>query len=304
MDTPSKQNNTKRIITGFIAGWLIFGAICAGGYILAFVVGLFMYFAIREYAQILQHKGFQPSCRIIYFITFLLFLVSVSHLEFTIPIVLFLGLVLSFCAVLFKLRQPYIANISTTVFGFILCWLPCYIYLLRGLGSPGKGFLSLFVFDNPGFLYLVMLFFIILVTDIAAYIFGKKYGKHQLSPEVSPKKTVEGSVAGTIAAVLVAVYFGFCLHIPLWKSVITGLLFTFFAQLGDLSESMLKRDAGVKDSGNSLPGHGGFLDRADSYILSAPFAYFYFKYFVIADSSPFLQLIGDIHKALSNVGLF
>lgn len=303
MDTPSKQNNTKRIVTGFIAGWLILGAICAGGYILAFVVGIFMYFAIKEYAQILHHKGFQPSRRIIYFITFLLFIASVSHLEFIIPIVVFLGVVLSFCAVLFKLRQPYIANISTTVFGFILCWLPCYIYLLRGLGSPGKGFLSLFVINNPGFSYLVMLFFIILVTDIAAYFFGKRYGKHQLSPEVSPKKTVEGAVAGTIAAVLVSVYFGFCIHLPLWKSVLTGLLFTFFAQLGDLSESLLKRDAGVKDSGNSLPGHGGFLDRADSYILSSPFAYFYFKYFVIADSSPFLQLLGDIHKALSNVGL-
>jgi len=303
VDNSAKQNNTRRIVTGFITGWLIFGAICAGGYILAVVVGAFMYFAIKEYAQILQHKGFQPSCRIIYFITFLLFVASVAHLEFLIPIVLFLGLVLSFCAVLFKLRQPYIANISTTVFGFILCWLPCYIYLLRGLGAPGKGFLTLFS-NNPGLFYIIMLFFTILVTDIAAYFFGKRYGKHQLSPEVSPKKTVEGCVAGSVAAVLVSVYFGFCLGLPFWKSVLTGALITFFAQLGDLSESMLKRDAGVKDSGNSLPGHGGFLDRADSYILSAPFAYFYFKYFVIADSSPFLQLVGDIHKALSNVGLF
>lgn len=304
MENAPKQNNMRRIITGLITGWLIFGAICAGGYILAVVVAVFLYFAIQEYAEILKHKGFQPSKRIIFLITFLLFAVSVSHLEFLIPVVLFLGVVLSFCAVLFKLRQPYIANIATTVFGFILCWLPCYVYLLRGLGTPGKGFLSLFVINNPGFFYIIMLFFIILVTDIAAYFVGKRYGKRRLAPEVSPKKTVEGSLAGTIAAVIVAVYFGFCIGLPLWKSVLTGLLITFFAQLGDLSESMLKRDAGVKDSGSSLPGHGGFLDRADSYILAAPFAYFYFKYFIIADSSPFLQLLGDIHKAFSNVGFF
>lgn len=302
METPSKQNNTRRIITGFIAGWLIFGAICAGGYILAAVVAIFVYFSIKEYAQILHHKGFQPSCRIIYLITFLLFIVSVAHLEKFIPVILFFGITLSFCAVLFKLRQPYIANISTTVFGFILCWLPCYVYLLRGLGAPGKGFIHLFA-NNPGFLYIMMMFFIILVTDIAAYFFGKRYGKHQLSPEISPKKTVEGCVAGSVAAILVALYFGFCLNIPMWKSFLTGALITFFAQIGDLSESMLKRDAGVKDSGNSLPGHGGFLDRADSYILSAPFSYFYFKFFIMSDSSHWLQVLTGIQKALSDVGL-
>ena len=302
MENPSKQNGTRRIITGLIAGWLIFGAICAGGYLLAVTVAVFVYFSIREYAQILKHKGFEPSCRIIYLITFLLFLVSVAHLEKFIPIVIFAGITLSFCAVLFRLRQPYIANISTTVFGFILCWLPCYVYLLRGLGAPGKGFVSLFE-NNPGLMYIMMMFFIILVTDIAAYFVGKRYGKHQLSPEVSPKKTIEGSVAGSIAAVLVAVYFGFCLHIPFWKSLLTGVFITFFAQIGDLSESMLKRDAGVKDSGDSLPGHGGFLDRADSYILSAPFSYFWFKFFIMSDGNTCMQAITTIQKALSDVGL-
>ena len=85
---------------------------------------------------------------------------------------------------------------------------------------------------------------------------------------------------------------------PLWKSFFGGVLITFFAQIGDLSESLIKRDAGVKDSGNSLPGHGCFLDRADSYILSAPVAYYFFKCIVMGDWTFF----DTIQKALANVG--
>ena len=84
--------------------------------------------------------------------------------------------------------------------------------------------------------------------------------------------------------------------------MIVGLLITVFAQLGDLSESLIKRDAGVKDSGNSLPGHGGFLDRVDSFMFSAPVAYYFFKYFVISNSlwSEFVEVV---HSVLKVIGL-
>ena len=85
--------------------------------------------------------------------------------------------------------------------------------------------------------------------------------------------------------------------------MIAGLLITFFAQIGDLAESLIKRDAGVKDSGNSLPGHGGFLDRADSYLFSTPVAYFYFKYFVINNQLA-LDVLDLARKAVHAVGLF
>lgn len=297
----TQKNSRKRLITGVIIGIIILAALYVGGFVLASVVALFVFFSLKEYVAILKHKGFQPSLRIIAFISFLLFIVSVAHKNELFPIILFLGATLSFCAVLFKLRQPYIANVATTVFGFILCWLPSHVYLIRVLGAPGKGFLSLCTV-NPGLGYLILMFFTILATDIGAYFFGKRLGKHKLYPEVSPKKTVEGAVAGSILAIVTALVFGYCLNLTLLQSFIAGALITFFAQIGDLSESLLKRDAGVKDSGHSLPGHGGFLDRADSYILSAPITYYYFKYFVLEGYS-WSSLLSYIEKALSNVGI-
>ena len=84
--------------------------------------------------------------------------------------------------------------------------------------------------------------------------------------------------------------------------MIAGLLITAFAQIGDLAESLIKRDAGVKDSGNALPGHGGFLDRADSYLFSTPVAYFYFKYFVVNNELT-LDFISFARRAMNAVGL-
>lgn len=295
-----KQNLKKRFVTGVITGATILSAFYVGGYVLAAVVAVFVFFALKEYVQIIQHKGFQPSLRIIALMTFILFIMSLAHMEEFLPIALFFGVTLSCCAVLFKLRQPYIANVATTVFGFLLCWFPTYIYLIRCLGSSGKGFLTLCE-PSVGLSFISLTFFTILFTDVGAYYFGSKYGKHKLS-DVSPKKTVEGAVGGSLAAIITSVIIGYFININIIDSFIAGCLITFFAQIGDLSESLIKRDAGVKDSGDSLPGHGGFLDRADSYILSAPVAYFYFKFIVLGN----VTLIGCfqyIQKALSNVGI-
>ena len=139
-------------------------------------------------------------------------------------------------------------------------------------------------------------------TDVGAYVCGSKFGKTPLAPVVSPKKTVEGAVGGSILALCTAMFIGWLIHIEWYQSLIAGFLITLFAQVGDLAESLIKRDAGVKDSGNSLPGHGGFLDRADSYLFSTPVAYFYFNYFVVSDQLT-LDFISFARKALHAVGL-
>ena len=137
------------------------------------------------------------------------------------------------------------------------------------------------------------------MTDITAYYFGIKYGQHKLSPVISPKKTVEGALSGGLFAVITGVIIGQLIGISLYHSVVLSLVVTIMAQLGDLSESLIKRDAGVKDSGHSLPGHGGFLDRADSYLFSIPVAYYYIKYFMISSLtfpmiSNFLERVKDV----------
>ncbi len=120
------------------------------------------------------------------------------------------------------------------------------------------------------------------LADTGAYFTGKTIGRHKLAPLVSPNKTIEGAVGGIVWAILgMAVvftlrgWFGWEVFPawPLWRYVATGVLLAFFSQIGDLAESMLKRDAGIKDTGDIFPGHGGVLDRCDGFLIAAPLLY-------------------------------
>lgn len=294
------KNNTKRISTGLIVGLIVLFCLIRGGLPLLVLLFGVVFIAAKEYVEILKNKGFFPFFQVILAIATLLILATIVGFGGLIPIILSFGVIVSFLAVLFKGRQPYIANVATTILGFTLSWLPCYIVMIRQLNADDLGFFRWHF--NDGMNYLILLFFVILATDIGAYYFGSKYGKHKLSPVISPKKTIEGSIAGTICAVLTSILLGHFIHINWHQALIAGLLITAFAQLGDLSESLIKRDAGVKDSGNSLPGHGGFLDRADSYLFSAPVAYYYFKYFV-AGHYTYGDIINYIKKVFDVIGL-
>jgi len=128
-----------------------------------------------------------------------------------------------------------------------------------------------------GFYLTLMLFVLIWATDTGAYYTGKSIGKTPFAPTISPNKTWEGTLGGLAMAILVALLFKlFLLPFLGWQDVmILALIGGFWGQLGDLLESSLKRSAGVKDSGNFLPGHGGALDRFDSLIFSAPLYWIY-----------------------------
>lgn len=115
------------------------------------------------------------------------------------------------------------------------------------------------------------------VMDAAAYLVGRKIGKHKLAPKISPGKTVEGSVAGLLGAVLFVGALGWWVGLPVWSAALLGVTLGVVGQLGDLFESWLKRRAGVKDSGALLPGHGGVLDRFDSLLFVAPVAYYWLR---------------------------
>lgn len=130
-----------------------------------------------------------------------------------------------------------------------------------------------------------LVFFLLLVVwlgDSGAYYVGKKFGKHKLSPRISPKKTIEGLAGGMAASLITAVviHFTFFRNFPLHHAIIAGVLLSFAGVIGDLAESMWKRSADVKDSGTLLPGHGGFLDRFDSILFTAPILYCYWTLIV------------------------
>ncbi len=269
----------NRLITGFAMGAVAFSCILAGGNLLLILLIITMIIASKEYVNILKNKGFLPFFKVILAVSIAMILVSASGYNKLIPIVLLIGTIGSFLAVLFRGRQPYIANVATTILGFLIAWMPCHICLIRQMGPE----VSLFNFTfKQGLYFLLFIFFVIMLTDISAYYFGVRYGKHKLSPVISPKKTIEGAVAGIIAAVITGLIIGKLIGISLYHSFVLALITTVMAQLGDLSESLIKRDAGVKDSGHSLPGHGGFLDRMDSYLFSVPVAYYYIKFFILS----------------------
>jgi phosphatidate cytidylyltransferase len=119
---------------------------------------------------------------------------------------------------------------------------------------------------------LLFLLICVWVCDSAAYYVGSSMGKRKLAPGISPNKTVEGSVAGVLGAVGAALILNALSLVqwPLWFVVAAGSLIAVLGQLGDLAESMVKRDAGVKDSGNLIPGHGGVLDRVDALLFTLP----------------------------------
>jgi CDP-diglyceride synthetase len=122
----------------------------------------------------------------------------------------------------------------------------------------------------------------IVFADVAAYFVGKKCGKHRLNSvcaaagAASPNKTVEGALGGFAACMLFSLLGAYLMKWPKWYlfGPVYGAANSFIALIGDLTASMIKRDAGFKDTGNILPGHGGLLDRFDSYIFTAPVSYF------------------------------
>ena len=125
----------------------------------------------------------------------------------------------------------------------------------------------------------LMLMFVVKCSDIGAYTFGKLFGKHKFSPRVSPGKTWEGLAGAMAAAIAVSLAFaGLFDTMAGWQAVAFGASFAVIGQMGDLAESMMKRDARQKDSSNRVPGFGGILDVIDSPLVAAPFAYLFFRF--------------------------
>ena len=167
-------------------------------------------------------------------------------------------------------RAAATAAISSTVMGTI--WiglgLGCLL-LLRDLPAHGR-------------LAVYTLLLAVWTGDTLAYLGGRMLGRHKMAPMTSPGKTWEGFVFGTAATVLVAflaLYKDRHDFLTVWQSIVLGVVLAVVAPLGDLFESLLKRDAGVKDSGTMLGGHGGMLDRLDAFFFAAPAAYFVFLAF-------------------------
>jgi phosphatidate cytidylyltransferase len=156
-------------------------------------------------------------------------------------------------------------------------------YTLLGVLYIGKlttYFIAIRMIPGIGVAATVMVIVIVAMTDVFAMLIGTRFGQTPLSP-ISPRKTVEGSVGGLVVAMLAAVAIGLTpwLRLPWWEGALIGAITSIAAQAGDLVESALKRDARVKDAGSFIAGHGGVLDRFDSYLFGG--IAFYFALYVV-----------------------
>jgi phosphatidate cytidylyltransferase len=115
-------------------------------------------------------------------------------------------------------------------------------------------------------------------SDSCAYFVGRSLGRRKLAPALSPNKTIEGAVGGLLGALLFGAAFGYWIHLPVRDGIVIGLLAGILGPLGDLFESALKRELGIKDFGSLMPGHGGALDRIDSLLFVVPVAYLYLNF--------------------------
>lgn len=266
------NKNATRMLTGFIMGTIVLSCIIWGDLALLALLVFMLIVGSREYVRILNHKGFYPSLKVIYLTEAILTTVVYFKRFDLVAITLTICAMCSFMWVLFRGRQPYIANVATTLLGMVYCgWFPLHLIFLRDLSCDKY---------DSGLGFVVLMFISVILTDVGCYYVGSKFGKHKLAPVISPNKTIEGSIGGAFFAIIGSLVIGLYLGAQWYIALLAGLICTAFAQIGDLSESLIKRDAGVKDSGSSLPGHGGFLDRTDSFILTIPIMYYFCKCFI------------------------
>lgn len=246
----------------------------------------------REYFNLVRAKGIAPAAKTTMVVSQVLLVICTIDSNLADAVMPVAGTFICFY-LLFQPKMASIADISASILGlFYTGYLPSYWVRLRAIDTasfsnlPLGGYfpssLSAFIGRENfsalplGLRTTLLTFMCIWAADIGAYFVGKYFGKTPLSG-ISPKKTVEGAIFGITASIVVGVLFGYYINLPEFylTGAALGSLIGIASLLGDLTESMLKRDAGVKDSGDLIPGHGGILDRTDSYIFTAPLVYYF-----------------------------
>lgn len=276
-----------RILSAIVAIVLALGMTILGGWYFTIGFAIIIYLGQLEYFELTRAKGIAPAAKTTLVVSQILLITSTMAPALADAVMPVAGTFICFY-LLFQPKLATIADISTSILGlFYGGYLPSYWVRLRSLGSaevsnlPLGGYWLSFPLPSlpdlpPGFTITLLTFGCIWAADIGAYVVGKFFGRTRLT-DISPKKTVEGAVFGVLASVAVATIGAWYLDwagSPL-SGMALGLMVGIASLLGDLTESMMKRDAGVKDSGQLIPGHGGILDRADSYVFTAPLVYYF-----------------------------
>ena len=262
----------SREITAAIASPIVIWLIgWSHEYVFNAVIAIVAILALIEFVNLGRHKGYDiPLVLCVIVVVIIVAAFIVEHLSVELGV--FAALLLIPASYVFS-RKPLEDSLPSSAVAVLAT---TYVGMLAG---------SLIRLRNDfpeGWKLVFFLLLVVWLGDSGAYYFGKSFGKHKLSPRISPKKTVEGLIGGIVTSVVAAVviHFTFFRSFPLIHAILAGVLLSFAGVVGDLAESMWKRSADVKDSGTLLPGHGGFLDRFDSILFTAPILYCYWTLIV------------------------
>ncbi len=264
----------KRILTALVLAVIGVPATIAGGFFFWLFMVVFVTIAAWEYTNLMRGAKFEPQQALVVLGVFGLFVVRTyfpAYSEAALTGLVLLAMALHLFS--FERGRDYAAgDFAVSVAGIIyLGWLGAYLVKLREL--PG----GLFWF----FLILPTVWF----ADSGAYLVGKQIGKHKFSPRLSPKKTWEGYFGGVLFGVLGGILFAWLwreqISVTLLNGALIGLFMASLTPLGDLGESMIKRQAGMKDSSHILPGHGGVFDRIDTWLWASALGYYVVSWFFL-----------------------
>ena len=269
----NKANLKRRVLTGMLGGsLLLLSALHELSYLAVFVLIIFL--SSKEYFKILINNGFRPNYNLGVFLSVIIFVTTYFYASkeslIGVHFVLVPILPLVCLSALYSSNNnETLSNVSVTFFGILYISLPISL-------------LNFIVFNEYSYnsIYLMATLLFLWNSESAAYFGGSLFGRKKLFESVSPMKTWEGVISGLLANVILA----YLIHHFIWTSFQTFTFWVLFSMVvlvsgifGDLFESLLKRNFNLKDSGNKLPGHGGFLDRFDSFFFVIPYVYFYIK---------------------------
>lgn len=239
-------------------------------------IGGVLFLGAKEIPPLSKSKKGQPVISVLFLFLALLQIGRIPGIRWEIPIyILLIGIALTAMIVeIFRKKETPLLNISILVFSFV--WLGLMLGSLSELRN----------LPDIGFKITLALFLSVWICDTGAFLFGKKFGKKKILPDISPNKTWVGTIAGFISSMIFLLILNQSGYFPdmflLIDVVVLGLITGIFGQFGDWAESLLKREANVKDTSNILAGHGGVLDRFDSLTFAAPLTLIYCTYFIKA----------------------
>jgi phosphatidate cytidylyltransferase len=274
------RNLIVRTISGVVLLGIVLGAAYGGKYayscflLFILVVGMWEFYNIAAATGAKPHRTLGLAAGIVLFITsFFLFdgfisdMRSANSVDMLIGGILYFSVLIPLCFVveLFHDSETPLRNVATTIMGIFYVAYPMALMLFIPILITGE-------WQPESFLFYL---FIVWGNDVFAYLTGITLGKHKMAPRISPKKSWEGFAGGIVGAMAMGALGSYVVggHLGMWLGLAVVVAIT--SVFGDFVESMFKREAGVKDSGKIIPGHGGILDRFDALLISSPFAFAY-----------------------------